>query len=277
MIRVGRCIYDKQGKREDPYYAGFQTIVVLTRGTNRWGAIGPYELKDAQGRIMENIWQFSKVYPRVGAVQQRKSRYEDIMVWEHPDETHLIDAEKPATPDNLTAEYHAWRTKGFQAPYAVRYPPGFGNMANCVGALIETKDGSLEGPLDYIAARKRLYLPLYTRLVKRHPLFAELRRLHQQGKNILIAEVDGPHEESLPYYREKYGVGARFIKERTVLATQKNLSLLLNDALHPFGHGYCLAAAIAGLDLLKEPIREKDVPRLGDDELEAALQAYLEE
>src|SRR5688572_11712420 len=186
MIRIGRCTYDRQGKRTDPFYPDFRTIVVLTKGTSRWGMLGPYELRDEKGRIVENCWQFSKTYPKVEATRQQKSRYESITVWDHPSETHIIDPTKPATVDNLTPEYWAWRQKGFNAPYAIRYPPGHGKMANCVGALLETKAGQFEGPLNYIEARKKLYLPLYTRLARRSPLFAELRKMHKQGKNLLI-------------------------------------------------------------------------------------------
>jgi hypothetical protein len=103
--------------------------------------------------------------------------------------------------------------------------------------------------LDYIAARKAIYLPLYLKLVVAKPQFSELRQRLAAGENLLIIEVDGPHQESLPYYKERYNVADNFIENSTVLATQENLQLVLNDAKHPFGHGYCLAAALLGLDL----------------------------
>lgn len=245
---------------------------MLTKGTSRWGVLGPYELKDEEGRIMENIWQFSKCYHKVDATTQKKSRFESITIWDHPSETHIIDMSKPITVDNMAPEYWAWRQKGFSAPYAVRYPPGFGKMVNCVGALVETKSGEIEGPLNYIESRKKLYLPLYTRLVRQAPLFAELRKLHKQGKNLLIVEVDGPHQEDLSYYQQTYGVGADFITQNSVIANVENLALLLNDPRHPFGHGYCLAAALADIDLLT--ITETSGLTLSDftdEDLEAAL------
>ena len=246
-IRVGRCCYEK-GKRVDPHYPGFTTIVVLTKGTSRWGALGPYELRDDAGHIMENIWQFSKVYPRVKAVCQKKSRFEDIVVWEHPAEVHLANERAPATADNLRPEYWAWRRKGFANPHAVRYPPGYGSMAACVGSLVETHPGEYEGPLSYVESRKALYLPLYCRLARQSPLFRELRRRHKQGEKLLIAEVDGPHQESLAHYQEHWGVGPAFIDAHSVAADAAALRILLADAQHPFGHGYCLAAALQDLD-----------------------------
>lgn len=282
MIRVGRCTYDKRGARQDPAYPGFQNIVVLTKGTNRWGMLGPYELKNEQGHIMENIWQFSKTYPQVEATCQRKSRFENIIVWDHPSEIHVIDPTKPATADNLTPAYWAWRQKGFSAPYAVRYPPGYGKMASCVGLLAETRAGQYEGPLGYVEARKQLYLPLYTRMARQSPLFAKLRELREKGKNLLIVEVDGPHQESLGHYVQTYGVGADFIAAGTMLANAANLKIMLDDPQHPFGHGYCLAAALAGIDLLagdeKMPGPEAAPPALADftdEDLDAALADLL--
>lgn len=38
-----------------------------------------------------------------------------------------------------------------------------------------------------------------------------------------------------------------FIENGTLLASKENLQLLLNDAKHPFGHGYCLAWALLDL------------------------------
>lgn len=54
MIRVGRCIYDRNGKRTDPSFEGFTPIVCLT-ASSAYGELGPYCLKDEYGRIMENI------------------------------------------------------------------------------------------------------------------------------------------------------------------------------------------------------------------------------
>lgn len=246
-IRVGRCFYDRSG-RVDPQYPGYTTVVVLTKGTNRWGMIGPYELKDEEGHIMENVWQFSKVYPRVEASKQRKSRFESVVVWDHPAEQHLLDPGQPAAPANCTPEYWAWRLKGFEAPYAVRYPPGYGKMDRCVGCLVGTEAGGYQGPLGYVESRKALYLPLYARLARQSPLFGELRRRFARGEKLLIAEVDGPHQESLRHYVGTYGLPADFIDRHSVAADAQSLRILLNDPLHPFGHGYCLAAAILDID-----------------------------
>src|SRR4051812_28232334 len=108
MLRVGRCICSAKG-RQDPQYPGYTAVVVLTRGTNVWGELGPYDLKDENGRIMENVWQFSKVYPAVEATTQYKSRFQRVVVWEHGAEAHLLDPGAGAAPGNLAPAYWAWR------------------------------------------------------------------------------------------------------------------------------------------------------------------------
>jgi hypothetical protein len=102
--------------------------------------------------------------------------------------------------------------------------------------------------LDYIQARKEIYVPLYLESVIREAKFKKLQEM-MKCENLLIIEVDGPHSESMPYYKEKYGVNDDFIVDNTVLATKENLEILLNDPKHPFGHGYCLAMALLDLKL----------------------------
>ena len=115
-----------------------------------------------------------------------------------------------------------------------------------MGCLPPNK-GTEEDPGDLLPlaeARRDIYMYEYCRLVKRQPQFVELRERLRKGENLLIIEIDGPHEESLPYYQEKYGVGNDFIQQRTILASYQNLNLMLYDECHSFGHGYCLAVAL---------------------------------
>jgi hypothetical protein len=78
----------------------------------------------------------------------------------------------------------------------------------------------------------------------------ELKKRLDDGENLLIIEVDAPHQESLDYYMRKYKVAANFIERDSSLATKENLDIFLNDPTHPFGHGYCLAIALLDIDLL---------------------------
>lgn len=232
MIRIGRC---KCGsKRVDPTYPGFTNIVVLTKSASKYGVLGPYVLANEEGHIFENIWQFSKVYASVPKSVQRYSRFDPTIIWDHPAEVHVKNG-------CLTPEYMAWRQKGMEAKYPIRYPVGQKDRHKCLYSLKTPTDSR---QLSYVGAREEIYLQEYCRLVKKEPLFQELVQFLKKGKNLLIIEVDGPHQESLGYYQEKYGVDSTFIENDTMLATEENLTIMMSDEKHAFGHGYCLAIAL---------------------------------
>ncbi|AYV84391.1 MAG: hypothetical protein Hyperionvirus24_13 [Hyperionvirus sp.] len=241
MIRVGRRVYNKDGSYVDPYYENFTKILCLTKSTE-YGDIGPYLLKDEKGRIMENIFQFSKVYESVPYSKEYYSRYDKKVIWEYPKELHYSD-------NKLTDGYWRWRKEGMENKYHVRYPVGFGNRHKCLFAIKENDDGTFSGPLNYVEGRKQIYIPVYCKLVKGHPKFMDLKKRLEKGENLLIIEVDGPHGECLGYYRENYNVGEDFIVGNTMLATPENVRIMLNDTRFPFGHGYTLAMALLGGDV----------------------------
>jgi len=252
IIRVGRITYDKNYKEIKPEMKGFKTILCLTK-SSPFGSLGPYVLKTEKGHIFENEWQFRKVYPKVNETKQPLSRYQrNIIAWKHPTEVH-VDDPSSGKPNET---YFKWREKGLKNEYPVRYPPGFGKMKDCLYFLEEDDpDGER---LDYISARKRFYLPVYTKLVQKEPQFLELKERLKKRENLLILEVDGPHQESLDYYKKKYSVKSNFIINNTMICSEENLRIMLNDPKHPFGHGYCLAAALQNLDLISGKGKEKE-------------------
>jgi hypothetical protein len=69
-IRVGTIKNNKK-----PSFDGFKSILVLTK-SSPYGELGPYVLKDEDGKIMENIWQFSKVYKQIPKTTQRYSQWD---------------------------------------------------------------------------------------------------------------------------------------------------------------------------------------------------------
>lgn len=248
MIRVGRCVY-KNGKRTDPSYPDFTPIICLTKST-AYGSLGPYVLKDNKRRIMENIYQFSKVYEKVPKSVQRYSRYDQRIIWDWPAETHCVKKDTYINKLELTPEYLRWRKAGMNAADPIRYPVGFKDRHKCLFSLKEDPNGNIDPtPLNYIEGRKQIYLPVYTTLVKKQKQFLELRMRLENGENLLIIEVDGPHQESLNYYMKKYNVEEDFIENSTMLSNDDNLNIMLNDEKHAFGHGYCLAAALLDIEL----------------------------
>ena len=246
MLRVGRCIYDSKGQVSYPSFDGFTNIIVMMRGHSKYSTLSPYYLKNEKGQIMENIWQFSKLYEIVPKTTQRFSRWNQRIIWEHPREIHFKTETNDETGNpvegEITPAYWKWREKGMNTPDAIRYPVGYHHRHKCLCALAEDDPTT---PLDYVESRKKIYLPQYTKMVQKTKQFKELfDRLYNNKENLLIIEVDGPHQESLPYYQEKYGVSDDFIEDHTILATKENLNIMLNDNKHPFGHGYCLALAL---------------------------------
>lgn len=235
QIRVGRMVY-RGGKPIHPTYPGFTPIVVLTK-SSPYGELGPYVLKDEDGTIMENAFQFRKAYPWVPEVREVYSRWDPTVIWSHPEETHMDE------DGELTDEFWAWRAKGLANPYAVRYPVGNTSHRNLCQYLL-TDDGRKLGIVD---GRREVYLGVYAALVKKERKFKDLVERLKMGENLLIIEVDGPHQEALQYYMDTYDVPDHFIEEHTMLATESNLEIMLNDTKFSFGHGYCLAMAILGL------------------------------
>lgn len=235
-MRVGRCKYIG-GKRIDPSYPGHIPIIVLMKSHSKWWPLSPYYLKDGKDRIFENIWQFSKVYQRVPRSLQHYSRYDTRIIWDHPAEKHIDEN------GSLLPAHYAWRKAGMSAADAVRYPVGQSKSMRS-SCLYAYRDDEPDKRLDYIDARKEIYLQEYVCLVKQEPQFRELQAMMSAGKKLLIIEVDAPHAESLQYYQDNYDVADDFIEQDSMEATESNLRVMLNDPLHPFGHGYCLAWAL---------------------------------
>jgi hypothetical protein len=244
MIRVGTRKYTGSSFI-DPSFENFISIIVLTKCT-AYGDLGPYVIKDKKGRVFENVWQFSKLYEKVPATIQRYSRYDSKIIWEHKEEKHIDEKGNP------TKEYWNWRKKGMYSEYGIRYPLGYGKQHSCITALYKVKTEKDENGkkthfyecLNYIQARKQIYLKEYCKIVKKIEKFKKLKEMLNNGLNLLIIEVDGPRKESLPYYKEKYKVDDSFIENNTILITKPNMEIMLNDPKHPFGHGYCLALAL---------------------------------
>lgn len=244
MLRVGRCTYDK-GKRIDPKYPGYKSILVMMKSHSNYWSLSPYYLKDEKGYIFENIWQACKLYEKVPKSVQYYSQYDKRVIWQYPFEVHLTKEFK------LTPAYFNWRKELMENEYAVRYPVGYSHRHKCLYSLLSKENGydltSFPGTLeklDYVEARKRIYQPVYQKLARQQPLYQKLLTSLTKGENLLIIEVDGPHSESLPYYQEKYSVTRDFIDNETMLVTEQNLDIMLNDEKHCYGHGYCLAAAL---------------------------------
>lgn len=203
--------YDKEG---------YVSVLIHTSGKTFGGDLSPYVLKDEEGHILENIWQFSKVYPKVTAQKQPISRFQPkTIVWEYPEEIHI----SPKTGE-VNSKYWDWREKGMNNWYAVRYPNGFNGRSSVLYSLWpNNKQGK---KLDYVEARKQIYCGEYARLSPKCESFKKMKEMLEEGKNIQIIEVDGPEGGLV--------INEEIIREKIV------------DLKKSFGHGYTLAALLLG-------------------------------
>jgi hypothetical protein len=243
MIRVGRL----KRFESSPQYDNF-TPIKVSSGNSSFSSLSPFYLKNEKNQIMENLWQFSKVYEDVPKSKQVKSRWNSTIIWDHPMEHHVnIMKDKYI----IKSKYFKWRKKGFNAKYAIRYPIGYKNRHKCLFSLTKDVLNDKYVTLDYIESRIQIYYPLYKSMVVKEVKFLELKERLANGENLLLLEPDGPHQESLDYYKEQYQVNDNFIENNTMLVTEENIKIMLHDPKHPFGHGYCLAMALMDYDMNK--------------------------
>ena len=164
--------------------------------------LGPVECYDGLvSQTFERAWQCAKVYP-----------------W------------TLGTDGNPNARYFAWRdemwaTKGFGDKMSIRFPVGKRNVGKCLYSWWKV-DGEFK-PLDYIPARKAIYIPLYAKAVVKTEAYRRLVELRDSGKNLLLIDFDG-YNIHHPRYNFTY-----------------------NDAIHcnwlKMGHCFVLAMLLEGL------------------------------
>lgn len=198
-------------------------------------------MKNENGQLMENIWQFSKIYEKIEKSSQVMNRYNNKIIWEWPSDTHLID-------NKITDNYYKWRESGFNAKDPIRYPVGFNGRKNCKGVLMEDFKDFSEA-LGYVESRKKVYGPVYTEMLIKTKRFQNLKKRLENGENLMICEVDVAFGDSLEYYKEKYNVKDNFIVNNTMEINKETFEIMLNDTKHPCGHGYFFAAALLGIKI----------------------------
>lgn len=236
-IKVGSIIF-KNGKRIYPNTPdGYKVVEVMTK-CSKYSSLSPYCLQNNKEEIMENIWQFSKIYKQIEKQSIKYSNWDNTIIWEHDKETHVSHDNK------ILDQYWSWREKGIKCKNAIRYPAGFKDRTKCLGA-IKSKDSTTK--LNYIDSRKQIYLPLYMDMVKNVPDFISLKN---KNENLFIIECDGPKSTSNDYYNTKYNIDMD-IADNIIDITYEKISILLNDDTHPFGHGFCLAMSLLDMDYSK--------------------------
>lgn len=122
---------------------------------------GPVELYGGYRSLtVENAWQYAKVYE------------------------YYTDAN--GNPDE---RYFKWAQDGWSSHRADRYPMGKG-----VKPLYSYWDGE---KLGYIEARKKIYIPLYSKAVQETYAFKKLKEMHEGGADLYLWDFDGYDHKTL--------------------------------------------------------------------------------
>jgi hypothetical protein len=180
------------GPKDKPKASNNNLIINVTSSSKTLGKyfspffLGPINLPyNLISYNVENAWQFSKVYP------EHISKYSDM-------------------PSN---EWWEWAKKGWSDTYAHRYPMGKG--------AIPVYSYWCGKKLNYIEARKQIYIPIYTKAVKASKYYKELVELckKHKDKQIYLFDYDGYDHSLLNYSYED----------------------VINDFTRKMGHGFVLA------------------------------------
>lgn len=167
-------------------------INTTSRSTN-WSrglspfVLGPVDLYASyRAKNVENGWQFSKVY------------------------SNYIDEN-----DNIKPEYFIWANNGWNDSVARRYPMGKG---------IKPEYSLWNGKkLDYISARKNIYIPLYKKSVENTDAFKKLKE-YANKQEIWLWDFDG-------YDHENYNM---------------TFDDVINSKTRKMGHAFVLAMLLTG-------------------------------
>ena len=84
---------------------------------------------------------------------------------------------------NPTSDYWKWAATGWSDNWAHRYPMGKGAKPE-----YSLWDGE---KLGYIEARKKIYVPLYARAVKKTTAYKKLKQIYNSGQLVYLWDFDG--------------------------------------------------------------------------------------
>lgn len=194
------------------------------------------------GVIFENFWQGSKLFSKVFSCETyahyTKKGDPKYLTWKY----NTQNGEKGEEHINLKTgeiepEYYTWRNAVFANKCAVRYPNGRNNRKLTQFTLLIKKDKTQER-LNYLDARKHIYVKEYMRLIKKLPEYKKLLDIMKSGKDICIFEID------VPSIGKKGLYGKCVDKDGYYKADKKTIDELMDDTSEPFGHGLCIAKSL---------------------------------
>jgi hypothetical protein len=172
-----------------------QVVVTVSKSNNWTKGLSPFVLGHCQlwgsyiSKNMENAWQHSKVYP-----------------------CHLDEK------DEIKDEWFEWAKNGWNDSRAYRYPMGKGSIPKFSYWDSER--------LNYIDARKRIYIPLYRDAVRKTDAWKKLQEMYnyfeEKGKDLYLVDFDA-------YRHKKLGL---------------SYTQVANDPSRKMGHAFVLACML---------------------------------
>jgi hypothetical protein len=236
-------------------YKDYTAINVLKWKNSKWKSLCPYYLKTDgdelcynPGNILfENFYQGLKVYDIIYENEVYPSRYfvnkPQYLWWKYTPSNK--DGDIIINNNEINYEnYFKWRDELWKCTNPIRYPNKIHRRKNTQFALFIDKEGK-EIRMDYLTARREIYITEYVRLIKQLPEYTILLNKLKKGENIMICEIDVPSQKK----RGNYGTNCN--ENNICELSLQHLQILLNDPSEAFGHGLCLAYALL-LDIESE-------------------------
>lgn len=229
-IRVLK-IYTRFARVSDPALRNWPEVPGYERfnvcKNNLYQDLSPMKLGtvlDEEGKLyaytIEDGWQCSKVWP---------FHVEQSSV-EHPPRP----GEEPWMP-----LWKEWSRRGRFSNRSLRHrtPQKFGQQTDAKNKNIPLFSYYMGEKLSYRAARARMYMPWYAKLVEKTPAYQDLKNRHLDGQNLLLLEYDGLDRNN---------------PEENRPLDEAMLKRLMDDPSRPFGHGLVLACCLLDLPLWEE-------------------------
>lgn len=195
--------------------------------------VGPVSGPDgASADSLEVFWQVGKVFPHHDGGGQPNEEYFSYR-------EKMYSAEPGQIPKPVMR--HPYREFGYEADDMVYWP--FWN-----------KDKNVYEPLSYLAARKKVYVPEYAKLVANTPALHYLKRLLDEGKKLALLDFDGfnyYNEESMKVRYRAYVLKCKKEKRAIEVGEKdftniKDMKSAIDFAHTPVGHAFVVKALLQG-------------------------------
>ena len=193
------------------------------------------------GIIFENFYQGSKVYDKVYPIKVYTSKHTQgnpkYLLWSHNTIGEKYDVLVDYKNQFDEKLYLRWRDDLWKCQDAIRYPNGIHRRKYTQYSICIDSNGN-KIKMDYITARKELYMKEYKRLIRKTDEYKILLGMLQKGINFIISEID------VPSNGKKGNYGKDCDENDNCDMSLEKLNVLLNDPSEAFGHGLCLVHAL---------------------------------